>query len=419
MTRTPVLVVLLVGVSALPAGVALAEDEGPLADAGLDQKAEVGETVLLDATGSRAPGEEITGYEWRIETPGGYRVTPTEPTNPRTRFIVHEAGRYNVTITIRDESGSTASDTLYVYVVGNLDGESESETFDSSTSPTQSTKRQAAPKKPDFEKLPDQYQELKEKFDIPDTPEPTEPNQTKVPPGEDLEDPTPDPGKPKRHTTITAVFDHYSEHGSVGFDSNKHYKDSTGMGKSGVQGWVPEPNLKTGTIEGMLFGRESYIAGKVEMSGKRASSIAWTLDGRFRTAEYRKGASDKKSIGYDEVHRTGPNSNSLKNYDKVSVRYKVAEGTGMMDSLAISEHFTRNDYENSRSDVSTAVKKSVETTQNTIEATDDTVSNVAASTTSTVSSTSEKVENTLDGKPNIVPQNNSKKSGGVAPWPIL
>lgn len=49
MTRTPALVVLLVGVSVLPAGVALAEDEGPLADAGLDQKAEVGETVLLDA----------------------------------------------------------------------------------------------------------------------------------------------------------------------------------------------------------------------------------------------------------------------------------------------------------------------------------------------------------------------------------
>lgn len=135
MKRTVIVVALLVGVSFVPPVVA-AENEAPLVDAGLDQRAEVGETVLLDATGSRDPDGRIESYEWRIETPGGATVTPADPTDPRTRFVVRESGRYDVTVTVTDRDGATASDTLYVYANGSGDPDSEPETSESSSGMT-------------------------------------------------------------------------------------------------------------------------------------------------------------------------------------------------------------------------------------------------------------------------------------------
>lgn len=110
-----VLLVLVVTVQPVPADTAAA-NERPLADAGLDQRAEWGSTVYLDGGGSRDPDGEIRRVEWTIETPNGTTITPKCGTCLRTAFTPSQAGRYTVTLRVTDDDGATATDTLYVTV---------------------------------------------------------------------------------------------------------------------------------------------------------------------------------------------------------------------------------------------------------------------------------------------------------------
>lgn len=143
MDRTALVIAGLVVLAVVPSGGVAGEGGAPLAEAGLDQHAEVGETVLLDATGSRDPGGGIETYEWKIETPHGRTVTPADPSEPRTRFAVHEPGRYDVTITVTDGAGRSSSDTLYVYVEGS--GGPEGGTDDAGpTAPSGTSTRQSS-----------------------------------------------------------------------------------------------------------------------------------------------------------------------------------------------------------------------------------------------------------------------------------
>jgi hypothetical protein len=89
-------------------------------DGGLDQHVSAGTTVTLDATGSRDPDGELVGYRWRVETPDGRTTTPTPLNRGRARFTVTQPGRYAVTVTVRDDDGNTASDTLYIVVDGTV-----------------------------------------------------------------------------------------------------------------------------------------------------------------------------------------------------------------------------------------------------------------------------------------------------------
>lgn len=148
MDRTALVIAGLVVLAVVPSGGVAGEGGAPLADAGLDQHAEVGETVLLDATGSRDPGGGIEAYEWKIETPGGETVTPADPSDPRTRFVVHKPGRYDVTITVTDESGRSSSDTLYVYVEGS--GGSDAGADDAGHTPPSGTSTPQSSESPSF-----------------------------------------------------------------------------------------------------------------------------------------------------------------------------------------------------------------------------------------------------------------------------
>ncbi|MFB6172535.1 MAG: PKD domain-containing protein [Haloarculaceae archaeon] len=100
----------------LVATVAPALAAGPLqADAGLDQRAVVGETVLLDGSGSRAPDGRFAAVEWTVETPDGTVRAPVCADCLRTRFVPHAPGVYEATLTVTAE-GSTRSDYLRVVV---------------------------------------------------------------------------------------------------------------------------------------------------------------------------------------------------------------------------------------------------------------------------------------------------------------
>ena len=107
------LVVALLALSGVAAGDG---NEPPLADAGLDQHVAAGETVRLDATGSRDPDGNVSGYNWSIETPSGGTITPDCRTCGTTAFTPDTPGQYNVTVTVTDDDGATRTDTLFVEV---------------------------------------------------------------------------------------------------------------------------------------------------------------------------------------------------------------------------------------------------------------------------------------------------------------
>lgn len=115
MSRVALLAVGLVAMGAV-VGVSAAADR-PLADAGLDQTVTVDTTVQLDGTGSTHPGGTISTYEWTIQTPGGREIQPDCADCERPAFTPSTPGRYEVSLTVTDEAGTEASDTLYVEVI--------------------------------------------------------------------------------------------------------------------------------------------------------------------------------------------------------------------------------------------------------------------------------------------------------------
>lgn len=115
-------VAVLVGVLVVGAAVPVAagdESSPPLADAGLDQRVVVGETVLLDGSGSRDPDGRVAAVEWRIETPDGTTRTPACPDCPRTWFAPDRPGVYEVTLAVTGEGGVRRTDHLRVVVEAN------------------------------------------------------------------------------------------------------------------------------------------------------------------------------------------------------------------------------------------------------------------------------------------------------------
>lgn len=104
-------VVLVLAGTAVVAGA-----QPPLADAGLDQRVDQGDLVIVDGMGSSDPDGSIDAYEWRIETPAGGQISPACPNCAWTRFRATHVGTYTVTLTVTDDDGLRRSDRLYVTV---------------------------------------------------------------------------------------------------------------------------------------------------------------------------------------------------------------------------------------------------------------------------------------------------------------
>ena len=118
MLRGVAVVVVVVVASLTGAGVVSAnENEMPVAAAGLDQQVTQGSTVYLDAGGSFDPDGDITNYEWEITAPNGTTRSPICGSCAQTHFRANQSGEYAVTVTVTDDDGATASDTLYVDAV--------------------------------------------------------------------------------------------------------------------------------------------------------------------------------------------------------------------------------------------------------------------------------------------------------------
>jgi len=98
------------------AGHEVADNDPPLADAGLDQRVERGTAVWLDGGESVDPDGKLVAYEWSIRTPDGREIEPNDPSAVSTTFTASTVGRYEVTLTVTDDHGVARSDTLYVDV---------------------------------------------------------------------------------------------------------------------------------------------------------------------------------------------------------------------------------------------------------------------------------------------------------------
>ncbi|WP_226012897.1 PKD domain-containing protein [Halomicrobium salinisoli] len=100
---------------AVTSGVAAA-NEPPVAAAGLDQTVIEGNTVYLDAGGSRDPDGDSMSYTWEITTPDNRTVAPACSSCEATEFTPPEPGEYEVTVTVTDENGASRSDVMLLTV---------------------------------------------------------------------------------------------------------------------------------------------------------------------------------------------------------------------------------------------------------------------------------------------------------------
>ena len=91
-------------------------DSAPYAEAGLDQTAPLGAVVYLDAYGSRAAEGTLAEFRWRIKHPNDTTISPDCSRCEQTQFRPTDSGEYVVNLTVEDDAGRTATDTMYVTV---------------------------------------------------------------------------------------------------------------------------------------------------------------------------------------------------------------------------------------------------------------------------------------------------------------
>ncbi len=92
--------------------ISVTDNDAPVAEAGPDQSVFVNEEVTFDGSGS-SDNIGITSYSWDFDANGGLQEDATGATATHTYTAV---GIYTVTLSVSDDAGNTASDTLTVTV---------------------------------------------------------------------------------------------------------------------------------------------------------------------------------------------------------------------------------------------------------------------------------------------------------------
>ncbi|MGH3522991.1 MAG: PKD domain-containing protein, partial [Mycobacterium sp.] len=88
----------------------------PVAAAGPDRTAAVGQTVVLDGSASTDPDGDVLSYRWRIDTkPHGSHPALTNPTTVRATFVVDKPGTYVARLIVND-GDTPATDSVEINV---------------------------------------------------------------------------------------------------------------------------------------------------------------------------------------------------------------------------------------------------------------------------------------------------------------
>lgn len=92
------------------------QGEPPTANAGIDQDAMVGSTVMLNGTATDPDGDELT-FNWAITTsPSGSSATISNANNKNASFVPDKVGSYTITFSVSDGIFNTVSDEAIITV---------------------------------------------------------------------------------------------------------------------------------------------------------------------------------------------------------------------------------------------------------------------------------------------------------------
>lgn len=93
---------------------ALADGQAPVAEAGLGVMAYVGDTVILNGTGSADPDGANLGYTWTQV--GGPPATLVDPTTAKPSFEVPAPGTFRFSLVVSDGTLASPPDTVAIVV---------------------------------------------------------------------------------------------------------------------------------------------------------------------------------------------------------------------------------------------------------------------------------------------------------------
>src|SRR5690606_8085238 len=87
----------------------------PVANAGDDQQALVGATVLLDGSASSDVDGDPLGFAWRFDSvPAGSQTVLLNAASARPSFVPDLSGSYVARLTVTDGRGGSSSDTVEI-----------------------------------------------------------------------------------------------------------------------------------------------------------------------------------------------------------------------------------------------------------------------------------------------------------------
>ena len=98
------------------------ENLPPTAEAGLNQAAVVGDTVLLDGSGSSDPNEDALAYHWSFEAKPALSTTVlSNATTVNPTFVIDAPGDYRVKLMVNDGLLDSAPSTVLVTAITAVD----------------------------------------------------------------------------------------------------------------------------------------------------------------------------------------------------------------------------------------------------------------------------------------------------------
>jgi RHS repeat-associated protein len=93
------------------------ENSPPIADAGLDRSATLGDIIPLDGTASRDPDGDTLNYAWSVtHAPVGSSAAISPPTDAQPNFTPDKEGGYVVQLLVRDTHNATSTATFNLTV---------------------------------------------------------------------------------------------------------------------------------------------------------------------------------------------------------------------------------------------------------------------------------------------------------------